>query len=161
MLVCQGRAAADGRTATDAFGDPVAYELLTSEERVTVDQVRAGTPPQGWAARSTYEAVRACAEIIVPRTVAIDEAVRAHPHPQLVVLGAGLDSRAWRMAELSDVDVTEIDHPASQQDKQARVGDRPTLTRTFRFQSVDFATDDLGAALETCGHDSDAPTTWV
>lgn len=161
VLVCQGRAAAEGRLAVGHFTDPVAADLLTLEERVAVDQVRAGTPPQGWAERSTYESVRACAEIVAPRTVAIDDAIRSHPHLQLVVLGAGLDTRAWRMPELADVDVTEIDHPASQQDKRARIGERPTLARTFRFQAVDFAHDDLGAALEASGHDGDVPTTWL
>ena len=166
VLVCQGRAVADGRVADGPvaggrFADPIAYDLLHADERVPVDQVRAGTPPQGWAARAAYEAVRACAEIVVPRTIAIDDAVRAHPHPQLVVLGAGLDTRAWRMAELADVDVTEIDHAASQQDKRARIGERTSLARTFRFQPVDFAVDDLGAALEAGGHDRDVPTTWL
>lgn len=143
------------------FADPLAYDLLHPEERVAVDQVRAGTPPQGWAPRSEYESVLACAEVMAPRTVVIDEAVRSHRHLQLVTLGAGLDSRAWRMHELADVDVTEIDHPASQRDKQARMGRRPPLARTFRFQPADLATDDLGEALDACGHDSDVPTTWL
>ncbi len=33
----------------------------------------------------------------------------ARPTPQLVVLGAGLDGRAWRTAELADVEVFEMD----------------------------------------------------
>lgn len=161
VLVCQGRAAADGRLARGRFSDPLAYALLTRGEQIVVDQVRATMPPQGWAARVAYESVRACAEVITPRTVTIDDAVRDHAHPQLVILGAGLDSRAWRMVELGDVDVTEIDHPASQADKRRRIGDRPTLARTFRFQPVDFATDELSAALEASGHDPDVPTTWL
>lgn len=161
VLVCQGRAAADGRLARDVFSDPVAYELLTPQERTAVDRVRASMVPSGWAPRFGYESVHACTEIMVPRTVAIDDAIRYHPHRQLVILGAGLDSRAWRMSELADVDVTEIDHPASQADKRARVGTRRPLARAFRYLPVDFATDDLGRALEAGGHDPDVPTTWV
>jgi len=161
VLVCQGRAAADGRLAAERFADPVAMELLRADERAVVEQVRSGTLPEGWTERVAYESVGACAEVVAPRTVAIDDAVRAHPHPQLVILGAGLDTRAWRLTELTDVDVTEIDHPASQRDKQDRVGQRPTLARTHRFQPADLAVADLAEALEAAGHDPDTPTTWI
>ncbi|GAA4984834.1 hypothetical protein GCM10023205_63820 [Yinghuangia aomiensis] len=184
VLVCQGRAAADGIVAPGRFADPVAGRLLRDGERTPVDQVRAGTPPEGWRARTGYESVRACAEVVVPRTVAIDDAVRARAGGQLVILGAGLDTRAWRLPELARTDVWEVDHPASQQDKQARLAevaapdgargedgvsgedggsaeDLPALARSVRFTPVDFAVDDLGAALEAAGHDSSAPTVWL
>ncbi|MDT0469907.1 class I SAM-dependent methyltransferase [Streptomyces gibsoniae] len=178
VLVCQGRAAADGRIATGRFADPVAVRLLRVAERTPVDEVRASTPPNGWQARTTYESVRACAEVLVPRTVAIDDALRAHVTDQLVILGAGLDTRVWRLPELAQTDVWEVDHPASQQDKRARLaeaahvgrepdtGDRPgaelpALARSVQFTPVDFAVDDLGAALDVAGHDPSAPTTWL
>ncbi|WP_432170289.1 class I SAM-dependent methyltransferase [Streptomyces sp. 1222.5] len=178
VLVCQGRAAADGRTAHGRFADPVAARLLRDAERGVVDQVRAGTPPQGWRERTMYESVRACAEVVVPRTVAIDEALRARATGQLVILGAGLDSRAWRLAELARTDVWEVDHPASQQDKRARLteaaavpresdevdrhgAELPVLARSVRFTPVDFVIDDLGTALAAAGHDPSAPTTWL
>lgn len=50
VLVCQGRAAADGSVAVGRFSDPVAVRLLRAEERTPVDDVRAGVPPQGWPA---------------------------------------------------------------------------------------------------------------
>ncbi|MFJ6079867.1 class I SAM-dependent methyltransferase [Streptomyces sp. NPDC092369] len=164
ILVCQGRAAADGRLAVGRFTDPVAVRLLRPPEQVPVDEVRADTPPTGWKARATYEGVRACAEVVVPRTVAIDDALRSHGTPQLVVLGAGLDSRAWRLPELADTDVWEIDHPASQLDKQERLaqaGAPAVAARSLHFTPVDFATDNLGSALEASGHDASAPTTWL
>ncbi|MEV7320678.1 class I SAM-dependent methyltransferase [Streptomyces sp. NPDC093970] len=164
VLVCQGRAAADGRIAADRFTDPVALRLLTDAERVPVAEVRAGTVPQGWQARVAFEGVRACAEVVVPRTCAIDDALRARPVGQLVILGAGLDTRAWRLPELARTDVWEVDHPASQQDKRARLGavaELPDAARSVRFTPVDFAVDDLGAALDAAGHDASAPTTWL
>ncbi|MEU3520062.1 class I SAM-dependent methyltransferase [Streptomyces sp. NPDC006654] len=178
VLVCQGRAVADGRAAAGRFADPVAVRLLRDAERGRVDEVRADTPPQGWQARTVYETVRACAEVVVPRTVAIDEALRARVTGQLVILGAGLDTRAWRMPELARTDVWEVDHPASQQDKRARLTEAaptphgadegsalaaglPPVARSVRFTPVDFAVDDLGAALEAAGHDPSAPTTWL
>ncbi|MGW2842598.1 class I SAM-dependent methyltransferase [Streptomyces sp. NPDC001493] len=184
VLVCQGRAAADGRLAAGRFADPVAVRLLRPAERVPVDEVRAGAPggAEDWKSRAAYESVRACAEIMVPRTVALDDALRDHPNPQLVVLGAGLDTRAWRLPELAETDVWEVDHPASQQDKRDRLADAgatadggtpadadpaadagtlPATARSVRFTPVDFATDDLGSALRTAGHDASVPTTWL
>ncbi|MEU0969949.1 class I SAM-dependent methyltransferase [Streptomyces sp. NPDC005917] len=176
VLVCQGRAAADGKTAVGRFADPVAVRLLRVAERAPVDEVRAGTVPEGWQARIAYESVRACAEVVVPRTVAIDEALRARPTGQLVILGAGLDTRAWRLPELARTAVWEVDHPASQQDKRARLGaaqlrgpdeggpvtnELPADARSVQFAPVDFAVDDLGAALDAAGHDPSAPTTWL
>ncbi|MFI1518645.1 class I SAM-dependent methyltransferase [Kitasatospora cineracea] len=163
VLVCQGRAAADGRAGGGRYADPVAGRLLRADERAVVDRVRAGTPPPGWKERTGYESVRACAEIAVPRTVAIDEALRAHANGQLVVLGAGLDTRAWRLAALADTDVWEVDHPASQRDKQGRLAaaDLRPAARSVRFTPVDFAVDALGPALDAAGHDPAAATTWL
>jgi hypothetical protein len=79
-------------------------------------------PAPKWRQRVDYETVRANAELIVPRTVVIDDAVGAHPSPQVAILGAGLDGRAWRMPELPGAAVLEVYRPASQ---QARSTSRP------------------------------------
>jgi methyltransferase (TIGR00027 family) len=161
VLVCQGRAAAHGRIAAGRFADPVAMALLRDSERVAVRWVREGVPPQGWAERVEFEMVRASAEVIVPRTVAIDDAVRTRLGPQLVIMGAGLDGRAWRMPELASVAVFEIDHPASQRDKRSRAGDLPPLAQSVRFVPVDFTRDQLDAALASGGHQPEQVTTWI
>ncbi len=95
------------------------------------------------------------------RTIAVDDAVRDAGHGQVVVLGAGLDARAWRMPELAAVDVLEVDHPASQQDKRDRLGDRVPLARSVGFVAVDFTADRLGPVLRAGGHDRARPVTWV
>lgn len=161
MLVCQGRAAAHGRIAPESFADPVALPMLRADERVPVDQVRAETEPDGAAARIGYEMVRASAEAVVPRTVAIDDAVRSAPAGQVVILGAGLDGRAWRMPELAGAEVFEVDHPASQQDKRARIAGLGPVAGALHWVPVDFSRDRLGDALAGAGHRADAPTTWV
>jgi len=161
VVVCQARAAADGRLAAGRFADPVAAGLLAEDEREPVAQVRLGRPPTGWRQRMAYETVRATSEVIVPRTVAIDDALRAHAAPQLVLLGAGLDDRAWRIAELSNIDVFEVDHPASQADKRARVGDRQAVARTVTFVPADLAVQRLDDALTAAGFRSDVASTWI
>jgi methyltransferase (TIGR00027 family) len=161
VLVCQGRAAADGRYASDRFSDPVAWRLLDPGERVVVEQARTGRPPDGGRDRMAYELVRRTGLLMVPRTIAIDDAVRAHGAGQVVVLGAGLDSRAWRMPELAAATVLEVDHPASQQDKQRRVADLQPTAAAVVPVAVDLEHQRLTPALERAGFDRSRPTTWV
>ncbi|MDQ1741098.1 MAG: hypothetical protein QOE53_2750 [Pseudonocardiales bacterium] len=161
VLVCQGRAAAHDRLAPGRFSDPVASLLLREGEREVVEQVRAGIPPRDWRQRMAFELVRATAEGMAPRTVAIDDAVRDRPGAQLVILGAGLDTRAWRMPELAGVAVFEVDHPATQQDKRDRIGELPALTPSLRLVPVDLGRDRLDTALATAGHAPTQPTTWI
>lgn len=108
-----------------------------------------------------WELVRRTGQTMVPRTIAIDDAVRGHGAPQVVVLGAGLDSRAWRMAELAGAAVFEVDHRASQQDKLRRLGDLQPLAARVLPVAVDLAVQPLAPALEAAGFDPTAETTWV
>jgi methyltransferase (TIGR00027 family) len=159
VMVCQGRAAADGLIAAGRFADATAMLLLRPDEREAVQWVRDGVVPEQWRQRVDYETVRASAELIVPRTVAIDDAIRAHASRQVVILGAGLDGRAWRMPELAGATFFEVDAPATQHDKRKRAaglsGSSPT------FVAVDFGRDRLGEALGAAGHRADLATTWI
>jgi methyltransferase (TIGR00027 family) len=161
VLVCAGRAAAHGRTAVAQFSDPTAQVLLPQDARVRVADYRAGRMPSGGRARLEYAMLRATEALMVPRTVAIDEAIRAAPAPQVVILGAGLDGRAWRLPELAGAVVFEVDHPASQQAKQARAAGLTVVAGRVRFVSVDFARDDLDDQLARAGHDRAVPTVWI
>jgi methyltransferase (TIGR00027 family) len=159
VMVCQGRAAADGLVAAGRFADPTAWALLRDEEREVVRRVRDGRRPEAWPERVDYETVRAMAGMMAPRTVAIDDAVRGHPAAQSVILGAGLDGRAWRMPELARAAVFEVDQPASQRDKRDRAAGLPG--RGPVFVPVDFGTDRLDRALAAAGHRAQEPTVWI
>jgi methyltransferase (TIGR00027 family) len=82
---------------------------------------------------------------------------------ELVLLGAGLDSRPYRLADrLAGLRVLEVDHPDTQATKRAR------LRRLFgrepehvAFVSVDFDREEIGPALAAAGHDRDAVTLFV
>ncbi len=161
VMVCMGRAMAHGRSTVAKFEDATALALLPDEARARVERFRAGVAP-----RSRFEALRrafaeARSKMMVVRTVAVDEAVRAAGAPQLVILGAGLDGRAWRMPELRDVTVFEVDHPDSQRRKRERASALEPVARDVRFVSVDFERDDLDHALAAAGHDPTRPTTWI
>ncbi len=161
VLVCQGRAVADSWEDIGPFSDPTAGRLLLDDERAAVELASDDEPPPGWGLRMEWEMLRATAEVMVPRTLAIDDAVRDRLNPQVVILGAGLDGRAWRMSELAESDVLEVDHPASQEDKRSRAAAMAPLAGNLRFVPVDFARDHLDRALAANGHRVDVPTTWV
>ena len=99
--------------------------------------------------------------MMVARTVAIDDAIRERPAPQLVILGAGLDGRAWRMPELRDTVVYEVDHPDTQREKRTRAAALAPAAREIHFVPVDFTRDDLDVALARAGHDPARPTVWL
>jgi len=98
------------------------------------------------------------------RTAAIDDELGralARGARQLVVLGAGLDSRAYRMQVLDGVRVFEVDHPATQADKIRHLRGQKARAADVRFLAVDFERDSLDAELARGGHDTEAPTAWI
>jgi len=161
VIVCMARAAAHGRTPVAAFADPVALALLPEDARARVERFRTGVPPRGLRGHVEHQFLERRSQMMVARTVAVDDAVRAAASPQLVILGAGLDGRAWRMPELRDVTIFEVDHPDSQREKRARASTLEPMARDVRFVPVDFTRDRMDDALATAGHDPVRPTTWI
>jgi methyltransferase (TIGR00027 family) len=161
VLVCQGRAVADGRLAVGRFSDPVASRLLRPDELEVVARARSGDLPTAWRERLEVERVAACGELMAPRTVAIDDAVRRAANRQVVIVGAGLDGRPWRWeAHLAPV-LYAVDHPATQSDVAARAAAlEPTVGRLVPVP-VDLAREPLDARLAAAGHDRGEPTTWI
>lgn len=161
VWVCMGRAIAHEAPWANGFRDPTAFSLLPDNARASVERIRVGGAPRGWRERVGDRIVKARAYPMVTRTVAIDAAVREAAAPQLVILGAGLDGRAWRMEELRDTVVFEVDHPDSQRGKRARAKALAPVAREVRFVAVDFERDGLDEALAAAGHDAERPTTWI
>jgi methyltransferase (TIGR00027 family) len=161
VMVCAARAAAHCRTDVAAFADPTALVLLPEDARQRVERFRAGVPPKSLRERIRYAVLEKRSKMMIARTVAIDGAIRDAASAQVVILGAGLDGRAWRMSELGDVTVFEVDHPDSQREKQARAASLKQAARAVRFVPVDFTRDRLDEALASAGHDPARQTTWV
>ncbi|HYQ46336.1 MAG TPA: class I SAM-dependent methyltransferase [Polyangiaceae bacterium] len=161
VLVCMGRALADGDPTLPAFSDPTAFALLPEEARRRVERVRSQATPKGIKKAIEHGFLLRQSKIMAARTLEIDGAIREAAAPQVVILGAGLDGRAWRMRELSDVTVFEVDHPDSQREKRKRVVALSPVAQDVRFVPIDFAKDDLEHALSAAGHDASRPTTWV
>lgn len=80
---------------------------------------------------------------------------------QIVVLGAGFDTRAYRLGR-PDVPVFEVDHPDTQADKRrALAGVVDPFPANVHFVPVDFDIDDLGGKLAAAGYDRTRRTLFV
>jgi methyltransferase (TIGR00027 family) len=161
ISVCVGRAMAHGRTPVTRFSDPTALVLLPEHVRKRIERLRTDGMHLTRRERLGRSVIDKQAKMVAARTVVIDDALRAAGTPQLVILGAGLDGRAWRLPELRDVTVFEVDHPDSQREKRMRAAALTKVAREVRFVPVDFERDSLEDALTAAGHDPSRPTTWL
>lgn len=91
-----------------------------------------------------------------------EDALRAAPHTrQVVVLGAGLDTFAYRNGDPA-LRVFEVDLPATQAWKRERLADSGIeVPDTVVFCPVDFAEQTAGAGLAAAGFDRHAPAFFL
>jgi len=153
------------------FDDYLAARLVTPEERddfermvvAGLERLRAGTagsdPPhrlrEGLRHTTTQSLVLARARFIE------DELLRrvARGLSQYIVVGAGLDTFAMRRADLQDrVHVFEIDHPATQQSKRARLAAAGfACPPNLHFLSADLEREGVLDALRRSPYRGDRP----
>jgi methyltransferase (TIGR00027 family) len=79
---------------------------------------------------------------------------------QIVICGAGLDDRALRF-RTRDVVFFEVDHPATQADKAARLHAIGAGQAGPILVSCDFQADAIGPALAAAGHSGSDPTLFL
>ena len=110
----------------------------------------------GRAAYRRLLAPRGMYEYVIARTKYLDAAFRqalAESFPQIVLFGAGFDTRALRFAaELGAARVFELDVPITQAAKIARYRQRRlALPPNLCFVAVDFERDSVSRKLEDAG----------
>jgi methyltransferase (TIGR00027 family) len=173
MIVARIRAAhllwAD---APKIFQDPLALGLSGAESpdalQVTLrasqaEQARR-VPPEFAQALSRYNNPGG---VLVRQRYAEDELATAVERGvgQYVILGAGLDSFAYRRPDLATIlHVFEVDHPATQQRKRARLRELSVnLPSNLTFIPLDFEQHTLAAGLTAGGHRPELPTffSWL
>jgi methyltransferase (TIGR00027 family) len=81
---------------------------------------------------------------------------------QYVVLGAGLDTFAYRQPLWSNsLRIFEVDHPATQQWKRRRLSEAGfSVPENVRFVPIDFEITSLGTALSQAGLDLKSPVSF-
>lgn len=100
---------------------------------------------------------------VVARTRLIDEIVQetVASTGQTVLLGAGYDSRPYRLSGLRDGPVFEVDHPATQRRKRAKLEQARVSHPDVRFIATDFQAHGLDGALAAADFDPRQPTLFV
>jgi methyltransferase (TIGR00027 family) len=101
----------------------------------------------------------------VARTCLIDELLRRALEAglrQIVILGAGFDCRGYRIPGISNSVLFEVDRPATQAVKLAKLRRLlPQLPEHVRFASMDFDRQSLSSALDGSGFDPLCPTAFL
>jgi len=137
------------------FSDPLAAGFLDPSLRRLVRW--SASPPVSWFIRAFIDRFWPGARTSgVARTRLIDDWVAdaaASGARQVVLLGAGFDSRAWRLPALEGLRVFEVDHPATAAEKRARMagsGDDPSRVTSV---ALDLDRASLGDHLTSAGFD--------
>jgi methyltransferase (TIGR00027 family) len=126
--------------AVRLVNDPYADRLLPTGLRILarISSVPIAGRALKWFVDTRWPGARSS---IIARTRLIDEwlcaAIGARVK-QVVLLGAGYDSRAWRLPALAHARVFEVDHPATSAEKQRRLAGSGADFSHMRFVSVDF-----------------------
>lgn len=160
------------------FADHLAKELMTAEEYAAVQSYLLGgaqffEPEIDPAAFQPKELLRRLVNVhIAPsplcRTAYTEQALKTAVltgTKQYVILGAGLDTFAFRETEfLSKYRVFEVDHPLTQADKLERITYAGwTAPDNLTFVPVDFTKDSLTERLIAAGFDPSAKSffSWL
>ena len=137
------------------FADPLALTILGDDASEAVQLARADP---GTRRMRIFIAVRSrFAEDTLDKAIAGGVL-------QVVVLGAGLDTWAYRSAGREHLRIIEVDHPATQEWKRELL-DRAAIPvpGELTFAPIDFERESLAEGLDGAGFDRDLPTffTWL
>ncbi|MCP3888682.1 MAG: SAM-dependent methyltransferase [Desulfobulbaceae bacterium] len=105
-------------------------------------------------------------EYFLARTRYIDEQLQkslSDGLQQLVILGAGYDSRAYRFDEMiNTVQIFEVDHPVTQAVKKDKLKEYfQDLPNHVTLVPIDFQKENLETCLIRCGYDSGLKTLFI
>jgi methyltransferase (TIGR00027 family) len=135
-----------------AFDDHWALHLLRSEDQAQLRRPESRAEFMASSTSFTMTAVGVGSLLCAEATVldAVTDGV-----DQYVILGAGFDTFAMRHGELKGVlRVFEVDQPAVQALKRARLADAPPVVLMPDFVTVDFEVEKLSDRLRASGFDS-------
>jgi methyltransferase (TIGR00027 family) len=137
------------------FADPLAVAIL-GEDAASIAR-EAEEHPSGRKMRMFIAVRTRFAEDAL--AAAVERGVR-----QLVALGAGLDTYAYRGAHRDRVHIFEVDHPATQAWKRRRLAEADIpLPPGLTFAPIDFERQTVGEGLAAAGFHPEAQTffTWL
>jgi methyltransferase (TIGR00027 family) len=158
MFVSAARGVVRGESGTVL--DPFAKHLLPAPVALVVGAVGSWVCAAPFGAPLEQVLSVGMVRHVELRSLAIDRALglflSGASDPQVLLLGAGADARAYRLPELASVPVFEVDHPVTQKQKRRRVEANPTRfapKAKLTYVPVDFERDSLRDALLAAGFD--------
>ncbi len=140
--------------ARRVFADPLAAALLPERLRLPA-RLFAVRPVGHMLARFIDRRWPGALTSGIARTRLIDDWIveSIAEAEQVVLLGAGFDTRAWRLGALDSVRVFEVDHPATAQVKRERLHAAGADLSRVTAVAVDFEADDFEQHLRDAGFD--------
>jgi methyltransferase (TIGR00027 family) len=153
-----------GVTEVRDFSDPTALPMLPPTWRLAARLLSRRLASRPEARARMFDRTRGRFDFVALRTRVLDEAwhvARGRGARQLVILGAGLDGRAFRLDDLGDSSVFEVDLPATQAQKRTRSARMTARAAVHKYVPVDFERDRLEEALRAAGHRADHGTFWI
>lgn len=145
---------------TRLFDDPLAAIFLQGWRR-SLYRTAGFTVARHWIERMLDSRAPGARAAGIARTYWIDQEATAvlGAATQLVLLGAGFDTRAFRLPAETTF---ELDHPETSRAKQAALK-RATgsLPKHIRFAGIDFNRQSIGDVLSQAGFDSSLPACFI
>ncbi|MGN0448056.1 MAG: class I SAM-dependent methyltransferase [Acutalibacteraceae bacterium] len=178
LMSAFGRAYHTQNAENPIFADTKVRELITDEEyNMIANYIISGidffAPDKKDSFENSSESLKylvntQIAPTPLARAAFCENALKASAQTgteQYVILGAGLDTFAFREQEfLKKYEVFELDHPLTQQDKKERIKRAGwTLPDKLHFVAIDFTKDDIGEKLVEAGFSDEKKTffSWL
>ena len=143
------------------FEDNLIIDLLPPLARFILRRATIRSWFQNWFERQA-PGIRGA---LVCRTRAIDDMLKtalANGLSSLVILGAGLDTRPYRLPELGGLTVFELDLPRIQTAKRRRLERRlGAMPANVRLVPIDFNAEKIDSALARSGFDTLQPALFI
>ncbi|MDX2217301.1 MAG: SAM-dependent methyltransferase [Oculatellaceae cyanobacterium bins.114] len=153
-LIMAAKRAIESTQPDRLFDDPFAAQLAGDEVNILIQQ---------WASmgKELEHAKKAYTHFVAIRTRFFDDFVMAAAAEvqQLVILGAGMDTRAFRLPWAAEMQIYEVDRPEIMAYKESILKDVPLLCQR---QSIALdLTDGWVDELRRRGYQGDRPSIWL
>lgn len=159
------------------FDDFLAHRLLTEQERTILEQhlskyIQAIDPAKAASCPDHTTALAWSMQFMAGNFLSraryaedsLEEAIKSGIQ-QYVILGAGMDTFAYRYPEmLEHLQVFEVDHPSTQAFKRNRIADLGWKeSAKLQFVPIDFTKESLAIALTRSSYNPQAPSffSWL
>jgi len=146
------------------FEDPLAVRFLSPALKTVVYASKAA-PAQKfvvWLLDSFFSGARASG---ITRTRLIDDYLirgTQDGSKQVVILGSGYDSRAYRIAALKNQKVFEVDHPSTSKMKKEKIQKASGVDHWHvSYVEIEFNSQSLEQTLNAAGFNGDAPAFFI